>query len=187
MNKKDSPYRYWKLIPLFLYFSILFNWSPLPVLSKNISHPHSKIPNNITQSPLVVLPRLTSESFKSAVFVPPPTPKVILPPPTYNIPNIPPYASNNSILQIGQSVALSFGWSGQEWIDLEAIVESESGWNPNSINSSSGACGLGQQEPCSGLNTLSVQNQMIWICNYIKSRYQDPINAWNFHQANGWY
>lgn len=34
------------------------------------------------------------------------------------------------------------------WGYVDSIVSRESGWNPNSVNKSSGACGLGQQLPC---------------------------------------
>lgn len=35
-----------------------------------------------------------------------------------------------------------------EWGYVDSIVTRESGWNPNAVNPSSGACGLGQQLPC---------------------------------------
>ena len=35
-----------------------------------------------------------------------------------------------------------------EWGYVDSIVSRESGWNPNAVNKSSGACGLGQQLPC---------------------------------------
>lgn len=35
-----------------------------------------------------------------------------------------------------------------EWWAVDSIVSRESGWNPNAVNPSSGACGLGQQLPC---------------------------------------
>lgn len=35
-----------------------------------------------------------------------------------------------------------------EWWAVDSIVTGESGWNPSAYNSSSGACGLGQQLPC---------------------------------------
>ena len=34
------------------------------------------------------------------------------------------------------------------WSYVDSIVSRESGWNPNAVNKSSGACGLGQQLPC---------------------------------------
>ena len=35
-----------------------------------------------------------------------------------------------------------------EWGYVDLLVTRESGWNPNAVNKSSGACGLGQQLPC---------------------------------------
>lgn len=35
-----------------------------------------------------------------------------------------------------------------EWASVDFIVSRESGWNPNAVNPTSGACGLGQQLPC---------------------------------------
>lgn len=35
-----------------------------------------------------------------------------------------------------------------QWGYVDFIVSHESGWNPNAVNRSSGACGLGQQLPC---------------------------------------
>lgn len=34
------------------------------------------------------------------------------------------------------------------WGYVDSIVSRESSWNPNAVNKSSGACGLGQQLPC---------------------------------------
>lgn len=34
------------------------------------------------------------------------------------------------------------------WWAVDSIVSGESGWNPSAYNTSSGACGLGQQLPC---------------------------------------
>lgn len=31
---------------------------------------------------------------------------------------------------------------------VDFIVQHESGWNPNAVNTNGGACGLGQQLPC---------------------------------------
>jgi hypothetical protein len=35
-----------------------------------------------------------------------------------------------------------------DWNYVDFIIGHESGWNPNAVNPSSGACGLGQQLPC---------------------------------------
>ncbi len=40
------------------------------------------------------------------------------------------------------------GISASDYGYVDYIVTRESGWNPNAVNASSGACGLGQQLPC---------------------------------------
>lgn len=76
-----------------------------------------------------------------------------------------------------------------QWGLVDQIVQKESGWNPNAVNASSGACGLGQQLPCgkwagawndpvSALQAMS---------GYVDSRYGGWQGAWNFWQANSWY
>ena len=41
-----------------------------------------------------------------------------------------------------------YGWGGQ-FAALNSIITHESGWNPNAVNPSSGAYGLGQALPAS--------------------------------------
>lgn len=47
-----------------------------------------------------------------------------------------------------QSWLAASGIPQSEWSYVDYIVTKESGWNPNAVNASSGACGLGQQLPC---------------------------------------
>lgn len=70
---------------------------------------------------------------------------------------------------------------------FDTIVQKESGWNPNAVNKSSGACGLPQALPCSKIKDRSPEGQLAWMVNYIKSRYGTPNNAWTFWQAHKWY
>lgn len=70
------------------------------------------------------------------------------------------------------------------WDALNTLIENESSWNPYNINPGSGACGLGQSLPCEKMNCekWDYACQIHWIVDYIKSRYQTPINAlifWN--------
>jgi hypothetical protein len=77
----------------------------------------------------------------------------------------------------------------QEWGALEEIVFNESGWNPYSINRSSGACGLFQALPCSKMKCeyYDFQCQADWGVNYIKDRYGVPSKALAFWSEKGWY
>lgn len=75
------------------------------------------------------------------------------------------------------------------WGYVDAIVTRESGWNPNAVNASSGACGLGQQLPCgkwpgqwnNPIHALRAMNQ------YVLARYGSWQNAVGFWNKNHWY
>ena len=75
------------------------------------------------------------------------------------------------------------------------LIGRESGCNPNSVNRSSGACGIGQALPCSkmgpvnsdGTSSLSPVDQMRWMNNYVLNRYGSWEAAASHHQARGWY
>ncbi|MEI6477909.1 MAG: transglycosylase SLT domain-containing protein [bacterium] len=82
-------------------------------------------------------------------------------------------------------VAAKFG-QGQ-FKAFSAIVQHESGWNPNAVNRSSGACGLGQALPCSKIPDKSVTGQLTWMMDYISDRYGTPAHAWKFWQNKHWY
>ena len=75
------------------------------------------------------------------------------------------------------------------WGYVDSIVSRESSWNPNSVNKSSGACGLGQQLPCgkwpgawnNPIHALRAMNQ------YVLARYGSWQNAVGFWNKNHWY
>jgi hypothetical protein len=103
-----------------------------------------------------------------------------------------------------------FGWSGQ-WSAFSSIVNAESGWNPSIQNTQgSGAYGIaqalghgtaadqGSQSDAYGgygLSTAQAKKansgdgylQLLWMMNYIKSRYGDPNAAWAYHLAHNSY
>lgn len=76
-----------------------------------------------------------------------------------------------------------------QWASVDFIVSRESGWNPDAVNPSSGACGLGQQLPCGKwagawndpVAALKAQYQ------YVTERYGGYNQAVAFWQANHWY
>ena len=79
---------------------------------------------------------------------------------------------------------------------LQELLRRESGNNPLAVNSSSGACGLGQSLPCSkmlnwiGVATLeeaTYDKQLAWMMMYITGRYGTPEDALAFHNSHGWY
>lgn len=73
------------------------------------------------------------------------------------------------------------------WPDLYNLWIRESGWNPNSRNTSSGACGIPQALPCSKINDHSTMGQINWGLDYIGGRYGNPRRAWQHWLAYHWY
>lgn len=75
------------------------------------------------------------------------------------------------------------------WGYVDSIVSRESSWNPNAVNKSSGACGLGQQLPCGKwpgawndpVAALRAMN------SYVVGRYGGWPQAVAFWNSNGWY
>ena len=85
------------------------------------------------------------------------------------------------------------GWSSSDYEATVNILIKESGINPNSVNKSSGACGLFQAHPCKKAikqypdYMTNYKSQVKWGLNYIKGRYKTPSNAWEFWQQHKWY
>lgn len=80
----------------------------------------------------------------------------------------------------------------EHWEPMKTVITNESGFNPYAVNSSSGACGLGQSLPCSKVlnkcrSLKNVKCQAEWIVEYIASRYFNPQNALNFWNQHNWY
>ena len=75
------------------------------------------------------------------------------------------------------------------------LIGQESGCNPNAVNSSSGACGIGQALPCSkmgavnadGTSAVSPTGQLQWMQNYVIGHYGSWEAAAAHHNSYGWY
>lgn len=80
-------------------------------------------------------------------------------------------------------------WGIQEWGAFEELITRESGWNPYSVNASSGACGIPQALPCSKMNAekWDYEAQIKWGIEYVANRYKTPSQALKFHNDNNWY
>lgn len=76
-----------------------------------------------------------------------------------------------------------------DWGYAEWLVQKESGWNPNAVNRSSGACGLAQALPCSKVpgNPHDPVNSLNWMNNYVNGRYGGWAGAVAHSKARGWY
>jgi resuscitation-promoting factor RpfB len=88
---------------------------------------------------------------------------------------------------LGQELAAGRGWTGSEWDALYQLWEHESGWNPNSVNFWSGACGIPQADPCSKISDHSAYGQITWGLGYIAGKYGDPINAYAYWRSHNSY
>lgn len=75
------------------------------------------------------------------------------------------------------------------WGYADFMVQKESGWNPNAVNKSSGACGLAQALPCSklGPNWSNPVVALNWMNNYVNGRYGGWEGAYSFWKTNRWY
>lgn len=76
---------------------------------------------------------------------------------------------------------------------LDKLWTRESGWNPNDVNKTSGACGIPQAHPCKKIKEQQGSNdwkaQIRWGINYIKYRknYGTPCKAWEHFKNKHWY
>ncbi len=98
------------------------------------------------------------------------------------------------------TLAYTGGGSKTDWLAASAIpqdqwgyadfmVQKESGWNPNAMNTSSGACGLAQALPCSklGPNWNNPVVALNWMNGYVNGRYGGWQGAYSFWVKNHWY
>ena len=77
----------------------------------------------------------------------------------------------------------------ESWGYADFIISKESGWNPNAVNASSGACGLAQALPCSKVpgNPYNPVDSLNWMNSYVNGRYGGWQGAYNFWIRNHWY
>lgn len=76
-----------------------------------------------------------------------------------------------------------------QWWAVDYIVSRESGWNPQAVNQSSGACSLAQALPCSKLpcELSDPVCQLKWQRQYVNGRYGGYPQAVAFWKKNHWY
>jgi uncharacterized protein YabE (DUF348 family) len=88
---------------------------------------------------------------------------------------------------LGQEMAAERGWTGSQWTALYDLWQHESGWNPNSTNFWTGACGIPQADPCSKISDHSTAGQITWGLTYIAGKYGTPEDAWSYWQGHNSY
>jgi phage-related protein len=92
-----------------------------------------------------------------------------------------------------RAAASRYGWGGgPEWNAIAAIVQRESGFNPNAQNPTSTAYGLfqflnGTWAGTGIAKTSDPAAQSEAGMRYIRQRYGTPLAALRFRNANGWY
>lgn len=101
--------------------------------------------------------------------------------------------NENEITKYLYERILAYGWSTEDYNSAVNIIIKESGFNPNSVNNKSGACGLFQAYPCNKAvkqypdYKTNYKSQIEWGLNYIKGRYKTPTKAWEFWLNHKWY
>lgn len=106
-------------------------------------------------------------------------------PQTSSTPDIPKYSGGGSPAEWMAAA----GIPESDWGYVDFIAKRESGWNPNATNSSSGACGVIQANPCSkvpGGGYDPVAN-LTWANGYANGRYGSWAQAYAFWTANHWW
>jgi hypothetical protein len=98
-----------------------------------------------------------------------------------------------STLQLtAQKMCLDAFGIGQ-FTSLSNIIQHESGWNPNAEEPKTHARGIGQALPSSKMSNFGEDymtnpiTQLKWMISYIRSRYVNPNNAWDFWEKHHWY
>lgn len=98
---------------------------------------------------------------------------------------------NPQLRSMAQSVANFMGWGPDEFAAWDAVINAESGWNPNAQNPTSTAYGLGQFLNSTwkgyGPKTSDPATQLAYMARYIKNRYGSPSKALIFHNSHNWY
>jgi len=110
---------------------------------------------------------------------------------------------------LAQRMAAAYGWgSGPQWQALDNLGNAESGWSNTADTRQTGAggdhpgsvtfaYGIAQARPATKMpkaawppdkgGQASAPAQIAWMLSYVKGRYGDPVAAWQFHLAHGWY
>lgn len=86
------------------------------------------------------------------------------------------------------------GIKESDWGYVDFIIQKESNWNPNSVNRSSGACGLAQALPCGKVpgNPLDPVDNLKWANSYAQTcvsyrMYCGWEGAYRFWITNKWW
>lgn len=122
----------------------------------------------------------------------------------------PPAKQTGAVKQYARKELAKYNWPGQ-FNAFNDIVMAESGWNPRIKNQDSGALGIAQalghgngsatqgtlgneyggyglsDKEAKAANSGDAYWQIVWMMNYIKSRYGSPDAAWAYHKEHNSY
>jgi hypothetical protein len=94
---------------------------------------------------------------------------------------------------IARQMLAEYGWEQYEFGCLDELWISESDWEFDATNPTSGAYGIPQALPAGKMSTAGSDwrtnpaTQIEWGLWYIDNSYGTPCAAWEFKQANNWY
>jgi soluble lytic murein transglycosylase-like protein len=97
---------------------------------------------------------------------------------------------NTTISGTKQEWMAAAGIPESDWQYVDFIVTRESTWNPNAVNSSSGACGLAQALPCAKTGCAQYNDPVCalrWQLGYVNAKYGGYAGAYSFWTKNHWY
>lgn len=85
------------------------------------------------------------------------------------------------------------GWGADQFDCYDRLIKSESQWQVDATNPSSGAYGIPQSLPADKMASVAHDwrtnpaTQIIWGLGYVEDVYGTPCSAWSFKQGNNWY
>jgi len=137
---------------------------------------------NVTYEISVVNGKEVSRQVIASVVMTNPSSEIVVVGTKYNGPE--PSVTNEQVLWMTAA-----GITESNWGYVDYIISKESNWHPNSVNSSSGACGLAQALPCSKVpgNPLDPIDSLRWANDYATRRYGSWENAYNFWTSHKWW
>jgi phage-related protein len=101
---------------------------------------------------------------------------------------------SSGVQKLAQQMASMYGWIGAQWDALKALVQGESGWNPNAQNPTSTAYGLFQflNSTWAGVGATKTSDPAGQIqagLEYIRQRYGTPLDAYRawLSRSPHWY
>lgn len=137
---------------------------------------------NVTYEVSVINGKEVSRQVISSVIIVNPASEIVIVGTKYNGPE--PTVTSEQILWMTAA-----GIAQSDWGYVDYIITKESNWDPNSVNSRSGACGLAQALPCSKVpgNPLDAVDSLTWANGYATKRYGSWENAYNFWTSHKWW